>query len=123
MYGTTLRIFSWVTGPVAGLLIDCLEKYESAFIAVLVFQKTSEPWNPLVPLLVTMLTCAPVKCPSDASYGAVDTFTSCRLSGGGTIPVAPPPCMLGIPSTDCTLCPCRVPTAAALVTCVLASGV
>ena len=78
--------------------MDSLEKYDSAFRLVLVFQKTSAPCRPLVPLLVTMLIWAPVKCPSEASYGAVETLTSCRISGGGTMPVVPPPCMLGMPS-------------------------
>ena len=47
--------------------MDSLEKYDSAFREVLVFQKTSAPCRPLVPLLVTMLIWAPVKCPSEAS--------------------------------------------------------
>ena len=61
------RIFACVTGPVAGLSMDNFEKYDKAFREVLVFQKTSAPCRPLVPLLVTMLIWAPVKWPSEAS--------------------------------------------------------
>ena len=53
----------------------------------------------------------------------MEILTSCRISGGGTMPVVPPPCMLGMPSIAWTLCPWRVPTAAVLVTWLLASGV